>query len=144
MGLMETRKGRIPMDKEYEYQIVKTFFNKMYHERILFELASKKKRKDAIGRLSHHYENVLDNQLMHKINSSDYEEIYQLLNYQEIKICYIISFNEEVDGKYLPMDLGLKSIFQYGMPSLLIGNLSLAYFEGEQYIGPPPRYLLKK
>lgn len=133
------------MDKEYEYQIVKTFFNKHYQDRIIFELSSKKKRKDAIKRLSHDYENILEKKLMQETDSSDLEEIYRLLNVDNHnKLCYIISFYKEVDGKYLPLHQSLDSIFYNGMPSLVIWSLQLAYFQGEQVIGPTPRYILKK
>jgi hypothetical protein len=41
------------MNKELETIMVKTFFVKRVQERVLFELSSRKKRKDALSCLSH-------------------------------------------------------------------------------------------
>ena len=133
------------MDRDYESLIVKAFFDRSYQDRIRYELASPKKRQDAIGRLSHHYQDVLNTSLMHPVNCSDAAEIRDILiSHQASVEAYVISFNAEVDGSYLPLGEALASTVHFGMPSLVVCSLNLAYFEGEQGFGPPPRYILKR
>lgn len=134
------------MDKLYEIEIVKTFFNKHYQERIMYELASKKKRLAAIDRLCHNYEGVLDCNYMKKIDCSDYEEVLNKMRlHGAVQTCYVISYNKIVDGMHMKLDEALKIIVGFGMPSLVICIPNkLAYFEAEQINGAPPRYILEK
>jgi hypothetical protein len=61
------------------------------------------------------------------------------------KQCYAISFNEDIDGKDLPLLTALEHAVGYGFPSLIVCIPDkLAYFEAEQVYGPPPRYILKR
>ncbi|WP_257151983.1 hypothetical protein [Bacillus toyonensis] len=55
------------MDKKLEEIIVKSFFTKRLQNRVLFELSSSKKRKDAIGRLCHNYRTTLREEYMIEI-----------------------------------------------------------------------------
>jgi hypothetical protein len=53
--------------------------------------------------------------------------------------------NEEIDGSKIPLSEALKKVVGYGMPSIVACTEgALAYFEAEQVIGPPPRFLLKR
>jgi hypothetical protein len=136
------------MDKEIEKIIVDTFFSKQYRDRILFELFSDKKRKDAIGRLSHSYADVLIEKYMSEIpkpNSSHLEIVTLLEKLGAGKECYVISFSDEIDGKNLSLQVALEKVVGFGMPSLVYCKPnSLAYFESEQCYGAPPRYILRK
>ncbi|WP_245002984.1 hypothetical protein [Bacillus nitratireducens] len=55
------------MDKKLEEIIVKSFFTMRLQDRVLFELSSTKKRKDAIGRLCHNYRTTLREEYMIEI-----------------------------------------------------------------------------
>jgi hypothetical protein len=59
-------------------------------------------------------------------------------------MCYVISSREEVDGKEVNLHEALRLCVGYGFPSVLICTPSLAFYEGEQYQGPPPRFILRK
>ncbi len=136
------------MDKQVEEIIVRTFFNKRVQDRILFELSSKTKRTMAIGRLSHNYLDVLKNQYMTELYkpNSNFNDIAALLREEGAgNICYVISYNYNIDGIYLPLLTALEEAVGFGMPSLIscIPN-KLLYLECEQVFGPPPRYILKK
>lgn len=137
------------MNIEHEEIIVKTFFIKRIQDRVLFELSTrKKKRKDALSRLSHNYKKVLDENYMLEIPkpNSDYMEIAKLLQeYGAGVFCYVISWNNVIDGKELPLKIALEQVIGSGMPTLIscISN-KLIYFEAEQVNGAPPRYILKK
>ncbi|OCA92581.1 hypothetical protein [Pseudobacillus wudalianchiensis] len=136
------------MNKELEEIIIKAFFVKRVQERVLFELASPKRRLDALSRLCHNYNTTLREQYMFKIPkpNSDKTEIEALLKkHGAEKLCYIISWNEEIDGQQMPLLSALENVVGFGMPSIIScipGKL--AYFESEQGYGPPPRYFLKK
>lgn len=136
------------MDNQLEKIIVNSFFNKRFQDRVLFELSSIKKRKDAIGRLSHNYIDVLNDKYMIAIpkpNSDSYEIAELLKKYGAGDTCYVISFYEDIDGKHLPLPYALEKAVGSGMPTLIsfIPN-KLAYLECEQEYGSPPRYILKK
>ncbi|URZ05991.1 hypothetical protein [Clostridium felsineum] len=134
------------MDKSYEIEIVKTFFNKHYQERIIYELTSKKKRINAISRLCHNFKEVLKIDYMIEINCVDYKEVLeQIKKYSGANTCYVISYNKEIDGLYMKLDDALRNIVGFGMPSLVVCNIpnKLAYFEAEQVNGAPPRYILE-
>lgn len=136
------------MDKQLEEIIVKSFFNKRLQDRVLFELTSTKKRKDAIGRLSHNYMDVLNDKYMMEIpkpNNNSNEIVEFLKKYGAGNTCYVISYYGDIDGKHLPLSYALEKAVGFGMPSLIlcIPN-KLAYLECEQVYGSPPRYILKK
>ncbi|WP_245629851.1 hypothetical protein [Domibacillus robiginosus] len=59
--------------------------------------------------------------------------------------CYIISWDEEIDGKELSLLTALEYAVGMGMPSI-VSCISdkLAYFEAEQEVLPSPRFLLKR
>lgn len=59
--------------------------------------------------------------------------------------CYVISFNDEIDGNHLPLAYALEQAVGFGMPSLISCIPSkLAHLECEQEYGAPPRYILKR
>jgi hypothetical protein len=135
------------MNNETETIIVKTFFNNRIQDRVLYELASPKKRQDALQRLSSE-ERFLDKSCMIEIPkpNSDYEQIEEILKKHGAgKKCYAISSRESIDGQELPLKTALSLAVGYGMPSLIsCVPYKLAYFEGEQAFGPPKRYILVK
>lgn len=133
------------MNKELESIIVKTFFEKRIQDRVLFELCSSKKRKDALSRLCHNYKQTLNENYMIEIPKPNfsYLDIDALLKKNGASVnCYIISWNEDMDGKELPLTIALEKEVGSGMPTLIscIPN-KLLYFEAEQVNGPPPRYI---
>lgn len=136
------------MNKEIEKIIVKSFFTKRLQDRVLFELSSAKKRKDALSRLCHTYRTTLREEYMIEIPkpNSDPAEIAKLLKQNGAgDSCYAISWDEEIDGKELPLLTALENAVGMGMPSIIscIPN-KLAYFEAEQEALPSPRFILKR
>lgn len=136
------------MDKEVEKIIVKAFFTKRLQDRVLFEMSSAKKRKDALSRLCHSYRTTLREEYMFDMpkTNSDPEAIAKLLKENGAgNSCYVISWDEEIDGKELPLLTALEHVVGMGMPSIIscIPD-KLAYFEAEQEVLPSPRFLLKR
>ncbi|WP_026692042.1 hypothetical protein [Peribacillus kribbensis] len=136
------------MDKNIEKRIVKAFFTKRLQDRVLFEMSSDKKRKNALNRLCHSYRTTLREEYMFDIAkpNSDPEAIVKLLKENGAgNSCYVISWDEEIDGKELPLLTALEHAVGMGMPSIIscIPD-KLAYFEAEQEVLPSPRFLLKR
>lgn len=132
------------MDKQYEESLVRSFIEKRRQSRIIYELGSVKKRKDALSRL----ENVLAKKYMIQIPTpnSDHRDILNLLkSYGAKDTCYAISYHQDIDGQHLPIKSVLQVAVCLGMPSIIscIPN-HLLYFESEQSYGPPARYILKR
>ena len=69
------------MDKQYEEMIVRNFFDKAIRERFIYELSSRKKRHNALLRLSHNYKSVFIERYMEEIPkpNSDPVKILSLL-----------------------------------------------------------------
>lgn len=136
------------MKKEMEELIVKSFFEKNVQDRVLHELFSPKKRDHALNRLCHEYQRMLKSKYMIEIlpPNSDPQDIYELLIKNGAKKkCYSLSYNENIDGKKLPLLEALEHAVGFGFPSIIScipGEL--AYFEAEQVYGSPPRYILKR
>ncbi|MFC0270435.1 hypothetical protein ACFFIX_03045 [Metabacillus herbersteinensis] len=136
------------MDKEIEKIIVKSFFTKRLQDRVLFELSSSKKRKDALSRLCHTYRTTLREDYMIEIpkpNSNPIEIANLLKQNGAGDSCYAISWDDEIDGKELPLLTAFENAVGMGMPSIIscIPN-KLAYFEAEQEVLPSPRFILKR
>jgi len=137
------------MDPEnIENIFVETFIVKGKRERSIFELKSKKKRRDFFSKLCHRYQEIIDMRWSIKIQTpnSDSTTIYdRLLKNGAGNSCYVMSYFQELDREKLPTKEALIQCIGHGMPSIIICTPNeLAYFEGEQDSGPPPRFMLKK
>lgn len=137
------------MDKEHEEMIIKSFYNKSIQDRVIFELSSEKKRKNSISsRINSISKNGISEKFMIEIPkpNSEYTVIFDLLKKNGAgDTCYVISFNEEIDGKHLNLSYALEQAVGYGMPSLISCITGkLAYLECEQEYGAPQRYILKR
>lgn len=77
-------------------------------------------------------------------NSSSREIFKILIEEGAGRDCYVISCFEDLDKRRIPLENALDNCVGRGMPSIVICNpYQLAYFEAEQEIGPPPRFILK-
>ncbi|KAB7709058.1 hypothetical protein F9802_02725 [Bacillus aerolatus] len=132
------------MNKEQEEIVVRSFFAKRLQERVIFELFSPKRREKALHRLNHDYKKTLREEYMMEIpkpNSSPMEIANLLKKHGAGKQCYVISFNDNIDGKELPLLTALEHAVGYGFPSIVS---CIPNFEAEQEYGAPPRYILKR
>ncbi|MGB8273269.1 MAG: hypothetical protein WCE77_26830, partial [Priestia megaterium] len=105
------------MNKTQEQLIVKAFFEKRIQERILHELASPKKRLDALSRLCHNYTTTLRKKYLIELPKANFnkEGLETLLRkYGPIKQCYVISWHEDIDGKEMPLSSALEHIVGLG------------------------------
>ncbi|MGG4438652.1 hypothetical protein AAXE64_29285 [Priestia megaterium] len=136
------------MDKKIEELLIRKFFKRSLQDRVLFELFSRKKRKNALSRLCHNYDDTLNKEYMTKLEEDDYNSktISDLLKKLGSETyCYVISWDEGIDGKQLSLQEALDKVVGLGMPSIISCiHGELAYFEGEHEYGSTPRYILKQ
>lgn len=130
------------MNTDIEKEFVGRFIVKERRERLLFELGSRK-RKDGIGRFCHGAEEIL---IKDKIalygNDLFYDEILGYIRHTEkAKQCYIIAYNDWLDGISCPVENGLERILGNGMAAILIIG-DTAVVETEQCFGTPERFVL--
>lgn len=98
------------MDKELEEMLVKSIFNKRIQQRILFELFSLKKWNDIMNRLCHNYSDILRKEFMIEIQKPNYSSewiLNFLKNHGAGNDCYVMSWNQWIDGKYIALALQL-------------------------------------
>ena len=84
------------MDSKIEKEFVKSYIDKNYQERLLYELGSSKKRVNALSRFSHNAETILKKSVSKRIITSlgDFQEKDQTV--------YVISWDEK-DGTAMPL-----------------------------------------
>lgn len=135
------------IENSIEIKFVKTFILKNKRERSIYELKSKKKRRDFFSKLCHRYNEIIDPRFMIKIEppNSSSMDIFQVLRKEGAgENSYLMSFLDELDGKKMSLSEALENCVGIGMPSIVICTPEkLAYFEAEQEAGSPPRFLLK-
>ena len=114
------------MNKSVEQFFVKTYIDKDYQERLLFELNSIKKRSKALSRFSHDVESILKKSVNKKIitNLDDFQEKDQTV--------YVISWDEK-DGTTMSLSDAIPYFESSYMSAILIGkNFSLIKEEPEK------------
>lgn len=103
------------MNKSVEQFFVKTYIDKDYQERLLFELNSIKKRSKALSRFSHDVESVFKKSVNKKIisNLDDFQEKDQTV--------YVISWDEK-DGTTMSLSDAIRYLESSYMSAILIGK----------------------
>ena len=113
------------MDSNIEKEFVKSYIDKNYQERLLYELGSSKKRVNALSRFSHNAETILKKSASKRIITSlgDFQEKDQTV--------YIISWDEK-DGLTMPLSDAVRYLEASYMSVILIGkDFSLIKEEAE-------------
>ena len=103
------------MDKSVEQFFVKTYIDKDYQERLLFELNSIKKRSKALSRFSHDVESVFKKSVNKRIitNLDDFQEKDQTV--------YVISWDEK-SGTTMFLSDAIRYLESSYMSAILIGK----------------------
>ena len=133
------------MNKKIEERFIKEYFIKSRRERILYELSNKKKRMDCIWNFSFWVGYLQKNKIYYKGNKKNVVDIEEWIKGKTSEErCYIISSDEEIDGKILKVDEALQRTIGFGMPSILIfSDIAIIETEREDY-GAAIKYLLEK
>lgn len=130
-----------------EEAFLNSFVRKSRRERMGFELGSESRRGRFLNRLCHDFAGVFDARYLRPL-AEPRDGVGLLKALEKLgaeKACHVISCNEAVDGKQMPLVDAVRAVMGYGLPSIIIcAPETLAYFEAEQEKGPPPRFLLVK
>lgn len=130
------------MNIEIEKRFVKEYIKNNRRDRISFELNNTQKRKNAIGRFCHNAADYLDtSKIIYK--GTSLKQGMDLLNAFNSKECYLISFDDDIDGKVLAATEAMESIESNGMASIAIFTEFCA-IKTEQSVGPAEVFFLKR
>lgn len=136
------------MDQQQELAFIQSFVRRERRERARLELLTPKRRFTFLNRLCHTYPDILDMRCCTPVPPAENScpGILALLRRAGAPAdCYAISYEEAIDGRWLPLAEALQAVVGLGLPSVLIcRERHLAYFEAEQEQGPPPRFLLQR
>ncbi len=118
-------------DTELETKFIARFVVKSKRERYLTFIQSEKKRPKLIADLSHM--NFLNYSLFDKVTSNEYDIIKQKIKtLGNIKDCYVISENKDIDKKRLNIELALTLTIGADQGNILVfGNAEIIYAEAE-------------
>ena len=127
---------------EIEKAFVDRYVMKNKQERLLFELGGKK-RQHGIGRFCHNAEALIKaDKIVASGNKLFADEIYSIAKqYNASGTCYIIAYNESLDGKQFKLKEALERVLSNGMAAIIICD-NFAVIETEQCEGTPMRYIL--
>jgi hypothetical protein len=135
--------GRYSQFNDREIKLFRAFTNPAKGERFETLLCSEKGRAKVRGSLDHFGD--LDLRYCQKIAGADQRQFRILAMLRSLGApsdCYVISSNNEVDGKELPLDDALRLVVGSGSGSFICCIPgTLAYFEGES---AGERYLCRR
>lgn len=139
------------MDIEHEKKIVKNFFRRELRQRLFYELTIPNKRSKIFGRLASDPNGVIDSKYLHPVplkgNNDCSYVLKKLIEKGALanQAAYIMCNLSPFDGKYISLKKAVEEMVYKGEP-LIISCIpgKLAYFEGEEGFGPPPRYILER
>lgn len=127
--------------KEHEIieEMIDLFFVKKRRERMKYVFSSKEKRREAYFR--YNSGDYIDKSFIkYQVNKLSMQDIYKMLIEEGgNKKCFMISCSES--GLYNTED-ALKRAMNNGLGAMLYLGNGVGYFQGEQYIGSPERYIL--
>ena len=134
------------MDTELEKKVVRSFVNKNFQERLLYELTNNK-RDSFIHKMCHRYYDYLKEDCI--IQSSTQTPTYHIIQqvfvkYDASKRYYVLSFLDDFDGVYVELGTAVEKLSLNGFASFIVGLPSgLTHFKGESYASNQPNLYLK-
>lgn len=128
------------MNSDIEYEIVKKFVRNNKQERIVWELKNRKKRQRVIFN-NFYGTDIFADECLHPTkyrSEADLEEYLFNLSKSD-KVYYM---GESYIG-YLSLKQAVHRAWEGEIGIIYCGN-GIGYYQGEQEIGKPPRYMLLK
>ena len=116
---------------DLEVVVLKRFFIKQKRKRYI-EFIKGKRRKEFANSLAHcrdlKYESFI--QILGK--NTTQEIINHVSHLNNNKSCYVISENNKIDSKRMPIEKALNEVIGHSLGTLLVfGNAEILYYEGE-------------
>jgi len=132
------------MDISLEERFVQTFCEKRISDRLTFELKNTIKRKNAIGRFCHNTNDLIkQSYILQTSNKWAVDDIVgKIHNISKSNKCYIIAFDEDIDGKNMSLADGIEACFYRGMATIIIIDEKTALIKAEQSFGASQKYIL--
>jgi len=135
------------MDNALEEKIIRSFANKIFQGRLLFELTSPKRRTTFIQKMCHGYDNYLKNSciLQRSKTNPAFSELQQMMvTHDAAKKFYVLSLNDGMDGVYVDLEPAVEKLSSNGFASFIVGLPSgFTHFKGESYASYQPNFYLK-
>lgn len=128
------------MSQYIEIKVIERFIVKIKRERYLTFIKSDKTRGKFISELAHFRD--LRQERFDEISGDEKKVIKDRIKVLgNIKDCYLISENSELDRKRLDIDTALSMTIGYGMGTIIVfGDAEIVFYEAE---GPSNRWLSK-
>lgn len=127
------------MNSELEKKIINALVIKQKAERVLYELSSKK-RRECIWKFK---SDLFTPEYRINADLSKAQILNMLCDNGAGEDCYVLSIDEEIDGKEMKLSEALDEVFGRGPALLSCIHGKLAYFECEQERGAPERLIIK-
>jgi len=130
------------MSIEIEKKVIERFVVKTKRDRYLTFIESDKTRNKFISELAHFHDLRIER--FDEISGDEKKVIKDRIikSLGNIKDCYLISENMELDRKRLDIDTALNKTIGYGMGTFIVfGDAEIVFYEAE---GPSYRWLSKK
>ena len=132
------------MEKQIEKDFVINCIVKSKRERMLYELFNPKKRLKAIGRFCHRtMEFIEERKVLYSGNRIFQDELLELIQKKNSDICYIISWDSDIDGEWMEAKDAFEKAIGYGMPSIIIFD-DFVVIETEQEQGAATKFVLDR
>lgn len=118
------------MMESIERKIVNGFVLERRRERAMFELLSPRKREHFLWNI----ESFLNPVYIHQVKACDIEHVYPILKSRGAPDdCYVLSLEEEQDGRILPLKQVMTEDGYQGTALVSCIHGKLAYMLGEYY-----------
>jgi hypothetical protein len=129
------------MIHDIEKKVIERFIVKTKRERYLAFIENDKTRGKFISELAH-FRDFIQEQF-DEISGDEKKVIMdRIKGLGNIKECYLISENSELDRKRLDIDTALSKTIGYGMGTLIVfGDAEIVFYEAE---GPSDRWISKQ
>jgi rRNA-processing protein FCF1 len=132
------------MDINLEEKFVQTFCEKRIRDRIIYELKNAKKRKDCIGRFCHNTDTLIkQSYILQTSNKWTIDDLISIIEkISKSNKCYIIAFDDDIDGKVMSLIDGIQECFYRGMATIIIIDEKTSIIKAEQSFGASQKYIL--
>lgn len=129
------------MNKEIEQKFIDSYIVSARKDRLSYELFCKK-RRDGIGRFCHSAGSLIKRStIVEEGNHITTEKMKMFADKLKEKYCYVISWDEDVDGTTMSADTFFNRNIGVGLPVITIFD-SFVIIETEQEYGAAERYIL--
>lgn len=133
------------MDIALEKQIINAFFYRNFRDRMLHELS--KDRGRFIHKICQAYDKyMLPECFWNRSNKFPSPEalLYEMKSHGARDMCYVISMDSDIDGKYVELMKAIEQLASNGLASFIVGLPSgFTHFKAESILSQQPNCFLK-